>query len=399
MSRPDPASLELRLLAAVARVRPVAAARAEASDREGTLHPEVVAALRAEGLFGFAAPREVGGEGAGPLAQLTVVEATAYADSSAGWALMIGALLTATMGSYLGDTAVRRIFRDGMPITAGHQVPMGRAVPVAGGFEITGRWAFGSGIRHADWVFCPAVIDTGAPPEGPPPMISFAVPAAAVQIEPTWSTALLRGSGSDHYRLESAFVEEAFTCPFPAAPRRRGGASFELPFVALVAAVHIGFALGVARRALDEVAEQSAPRRVLAWTQTLLRDDRAFRVDFGRASAELAAARALSREVIAATTERVERGDVLTAGDWANVRSAVTYATEVAARATTFALRAGGASSMSAKSVLERCFRDAHAALQHVAASDDAYDLATRVRLGEPAQHVLHLPRPKATAM
>lgn len=395
MSRLAAASIEPSLLAAVDRVRPVAVAHAEESDRARTLHPAVVAAMRAEGLFGFAAPREVGGAEAPPIAQLAIVEAMAHADSSAGWALMIGGLSTAMMGAYLGDAAVRHVFRDGVPITAGQQVPMGRAVPVRGGFEVTGRWAFGSGIRHADWVFSPVVVETGAPPQGMPRMVSVAVPVSQARVESTWSTGLLRGTGSEHYRLESVFVEEALTCPFPAAPRLRGGPAFELPFVALVAAVHVGFALGVAQRALDEVAEQSAPRRVLAWTQTVLRENGAFRVDFGRASAELSAARALSREVIAAATERVAGGHDLDAAGWAKVRCAITYATEVAAKVTAFTLRAGGASSLGERSVLERCFRDAHGALQHIAASDDAYDFATRVRLGEAPPHLFYLPRPR----
>lgn len=398
MSRSAASSIESRLLAAVARVRPVAVAHAEASDREGTLHPAVVAAMRAEGLFGFVAPREVGGDDAPPLVQLAVVEAMAHADPSAGWSLMIGGVLTGMMGAYLGEETVRRIFRDGMPVTAGHQVPTGRAAAVPGGYEVTGRWAFGSGVRHADWVFSPAVVDTGAPPQGMPAMVMVAVPVDRVEVEATWTTALLRGSGSEHYRLESVFVEEAFTCPFPAAPRLRGGPAFELPFVALVAAVHMGFALGVAQRALDEVADQSAHRRVLAWPQKLLREDGAFRVDFGRTAAEISAARALAREALAAATERVEQGGALDARDWASLRSAITHVTEVTARATAFALRAGGASSMGEKSVLERCFRDAHGALQHIAASDDAFDFATRVRLGESPEHLFYVPRPRLPA-
>lgn len=398
MSRPVDPSIEARLLAAVERVRPLAEARAEVADRERTLCPEVVAAMRAEGLWGFAAPREVGGDGAGPLAQLAVVEAMAHAEPSAGWALMIGGLLTAMMGAYLGDAGVRRVFRDGMPITAGLQVPMGRAARVRGGFEVSGRWGFGSGIRHAQWVFTPVVIDGEAPVHGMPPMTLVAVPIEQVVIEPTWTTSLLRGTGSEHYRLEGVFVEEALTCPYPAAPRLRGGAWLELPFVAEVAAVHIGFALGVARRALDVVADESAPRRVLGWTQTLLREDGAFRTEYGRAWTELAAARALTREVIAEADACVEGGGALDPAGWARVRTTITHATEVAARTAAFALRAGGASSMGEKSVLERCFRDLHGALQHIAASPDAYDFATRVRLGDPPQHLFYLPRPRVAA-
>jgi alkylation response protein AidB-like acyl-CoA dehydrogenase len=280
---------------------------------------------------------------------------------------------------------------------------MGQARPVPGGFEISGRWGFGSGIRHADWILTAAVIQGGGPPAaapagaaaGLPPMVLFAVPAERAQIEATWDTTMLRGSGSHHYRMEAVFVDEAFTAPYPAAPRLRGGAFFELPFAALVAASHIGFALGVAQRALDEVADGVAPHRIRIWSREPLRAGSGFRVDLGRAGAQLASARAFSREVIGAVTARVETGEALGSQDWARVRSAIAHATEVAAEVTTFAFRAGGSSALGASSVLERCFRDVHAALQHAAASDEAFDFAARVRLGDAPQVPLHLPRPR----
>ena len=109
-------------------------------------------------------------------------------------------------------------------------MPLGRARPVSGGFEITGRWGFGSGVRHTDWVLTAAVIDdgsilpapvaTGAAPASPS-FIFFVVPTDRVQIEDTWRTHMLSGTGSHHYRLENVFVEEDFTCPYPLPLRQR----------------------------------------------------------------------------------------------------------------------------------------------------------------------------------
>ena len=52
--------------------------------KAGVHHPDVVAALRKEGLFALAAPAELGGGGASGSTQLAVFEAMAHADSSAG---------------------------------------------------------------------------------------------------------------------------------------------------------------------------------------------------------------------------------------------------------------------------------------------------------------------------
>ncbi|MDI3291976.1 acyl-CoA dehydrogenase family protein [Polyangium sp. 15x6] len=386
--------LETSLLASVARVRSVAEAHADASNEGATLHPAVVEVMKKEGLFALAAPKEVGGQGADGRTQLVVYEAMAHADPSAGWALMIGAIMNGMMGAYLPEAATREIFAAGMTTSAGLQVPTGKARRVDGGFEVTGRWGFGSGIRHASWVYTAAMIEEPTQ-VGPPSFVQVAVPVSRVTIEDTWNTAFLRGSGSNHYRMESVFVDEAFTCSYPCASRKRGQAYFELPFIALVAPGHIGFALGVARRALEEITIV-APRRIKAWTGEALGTQSSFRVELGRKRAALDAARALGREVIELSMQRAEAGRALSPEDWAAVRAATTYTTEVAADVTSFAFRAGGSSAIYAGTVLDRCFRDVHAAAQHIAATDDAYDYAARVSMGEAPFNPLLLPRESA---
>ncbi|TKC90369.1 acyl-CoA dehydrogenase family protein [Polyangium fumosum] len=394
MTKETESVLEARLLASVARVRPIAEAHADASNEGATLHPAVVAAMKEEGLFALAAPKEVGGLGADGRTQFVVYEAMAHADPSAGWALMIGAIMNGMMGAYLPEAATREIFAGGMPTSAGLQVPTGKAVRVRGGFEVTGRWGFGSGIRHASWVYTAAAIE--APGQaGPPSFVQVAVPVSRVTIEDTWNAAFLRGSGSNHYRMEAVFVDESFTCSYPGAARKRGQAYFELPFIALTAPGHIGFALGVARRALEEIAIV-APRRIKAWNGEALAAQSSFRVELGRKRAALDAARALGRSVMELAMQKAEAGEALSPEDWAAVRAATTYTTEVAADVTSFAFRAGGSSAIYAGTVLERCFRDIHAAAQHIAATDDSYEYAARVAMGEAPLHPLLMPRDSA---
>ncbi|WP_437284099.1 acyl-CoA dehydrogenase family protein [Sorangium sp. So ce406] len=397
MSEPRRSPDRERLLAAVERVRGVAAAHAEASERLRTLAPAVVDALRSSGLFALAAPRALGGAECDPLTQVEVFEAMARADASAGWSLMISALLAAAAGGTLPDAGAREVFAGPFPTFAGLQVPTGLARRVAGGYAVEGRWAFGSGVRHAAWVFTCAVVapEGGAPPAGPPEMISLAVPRERVVVEDTWDVAGLRGTGSEHYRIEGAFVPEALTCPFPAAPQRRGGALYSLPFIALVAAAHVGFALGVGRRALDEIAAV-APRRIKVWPQLALGSHAAFHMDLGRAEAKLAAARAYAFDALGRMWDRARAGEALSIEDWSAIRLVQTYVTDVAAEVAGFAYRAGGGGALFAESPLQRCFRDIHAATQHIAATDDAYEFAGRARLGIAELHPMLAPRPAA---
>jgi alkylation response protein AidB-like acyl-CoA dehydrogenase len=394
MSEPRRSPERAALLASVEGVRPTALAHADASERGRTLARPVVEALRESGLFAMAVPRALGGAECEPITQLEVFEAMARVDTSAGWSLMIGAITTAFAGAYLPAAGRAAIFAARSPICVGLQHPVGVARRAPGGYVLGGRWAFGSGVRHADWVLSGAVIEPGegAAPTDAPAMLTAAVPVARVLIEDTWDASGLRGSGSDHYRMEGVFVPDDLVYGFPTAPRRCGGPLFSLPLIALLTPAHVGFALGTARRALDEIIDL-APRRQKLWTRLPLGGHAAFHMDLGRAEARLGAARAYAFEVISMMWDRALAAQPLSFSDWAAIRLVTTHVTEVAADVVTFAYRSGGGTALYNSSPLQRCFRDIHAATQHIAATDDAYEFAGRVRLGLAEPHPLLAPR------
>ena len=82
--------------------------------------------------------------------------------------ILAGLLLMGTElalpGVFLAEEALRVMFRAGIaPLAAGCYMPTGQAVAAHGGYRITGRWAFASGIRHAEWVSGSAwVVNDGA---------------------------------------------------------------------------------------------------------------------------------------------------------------------------------------------------------------------------------------------
>ena len=383
------------LLASVDDVAPIAAAHAAEAERVRTLPRPVVEALQRSGLFAMATPRALGGAECGPLAQLEVFEAMAKVDASAGWGLMIGAMTAALAGGYLPDAGAGRVFApDASPLFAGAVAPAGTAERVDGGYRIRGRWPFGSGVRHADWVLTSAVIvpTSTAPTGAPPEMISFVVPIADVVTHDTWHVAGLKGTGSDDYSINGAFVADDETYSFPAAAPRRGGALFALPLIAFLSPAHAGFALGVARRALDEIAAL-APQRSKAWSSVTLGSHAGFQTELGRREATLQAARAYAVSVFEAMTSCARDARPLGPREWASIRMATTYVTEVAADAARFSYTAGGGRALYEGSILQRCFRDLHAATQHIAATDEAYEFGGRVQLGLETAHPLLAPR------
>jgi hypothetical protein len=141
------------LLAAVEGVRAVVTAGADEAEASATLPAATVAALAAAGLFALKLPAVLGGAEADPVTQCEVIEAVSYLDPSAGWCTMIGATGIALPAAFLREEAIEQIFGGNqVPTAAGALMPSGQAVPVDGGYRVSGRWAFASGVRHAQWM-------------------------------------------------------------------------------------------------------------------------------------------------------------------------------------------------------------------------------------------------------
>jgi alkylation response protein AidB-like acyl-CoA dehydrogenase len=329
-----------------------------------------------------------------------VIEALARIDTSSAWSLMISAMQTATAGAYLPEAGVLEVFAEGIPVCAGLILPSGQLRARPGGFRVDGRWAFGSGIRHADWVVTSAVLAEPGVSYSPgsfPEMRTIVMRAQELVIEDTWHALGLRGSGSEHYRVEAGFVPEHRTFAFPRAAALRGGPSFDLPFIALVSSVHSGFVLGAARAALDEIV-RIAPTRTKRWTSVPWSEHAGFQLDLGRADAELRAARAFAYEAAQLLEQRCGQGRPLSNRDWSITRSAVTLATETAVKVTQVAFHAGGGEALYQPNLLERLLRDVLAAGQHAAGREEAFEFTGRWLLGNADSPILHLPRePRAS--
>ena len=154
------------LMDAVDSVRETLAANTLAAEEAATLPPASVAALYDSGLLRLKLPHVLGGAEADPVTQLDVLEAVSRIDPSAGWCLMIGAASLGSLAAFLPDDAIEELFVDGKPPkVAGAFAPYGAAIPVKDGYRLTGRWPFGSGVRHAEWVSAGARVqsDAGAP--------------------------------------------------------------------------------------------------------------------------------------------------------------------------------------------------------------------------------------------
>ncbi len=371
-------------VAAARSIAPLVDAEAAAGDAGQTLTRPVIEALTRVGLFDLMVPRDLGGTEADTLTTLAVFEELSRADGSAGWSFLANATTTAFAAAYTGDDAVEAMFGGPRPVIhAGMLGPRGEADRVEGGYRVRGRFSFGSGCAHAGWIGAGTLVKqdgqfvTG--PTGMPELRVVFVPRANVRFLDNWDVIGLSGTGSFDYELPEQFVDEAFTFPLTTAVARRGGPVYRLGVLVLTSIGHCGFALGVGRRALEEIARLSTTKIRMAATAPI-GDQQLFQHDFAFHEAAMRSARAYAHEMFGAAQDAVDRGDQPTAELQQRVRQVTTYATRVAAEAIRFAYTWAGTDALRA-SPLQRCFRDIHAATQHIFVDNSTLTNAAAVLL------------------
>ncbi|WP_235502630.1 MULTISPECIES: acyl-CoA dehydrogenase family protein [unclassified Kitasatospora] len=240
---------------------PVLRERAAEIEANRTLPAEVVELLRGTGVFGMCFGREWGGPELTSMEQTEVVEALAYGDASAAWCAVIGAN-GGIYANFLDQAVAKELFPRLDLVVAGLLQPSGRAERVPGGFRLSGRWSFGSGIKHSDWVTSGAFIfQDGEPWAAPGSKHShdsrqFLVPRSAVEVIDNWDTTGLCGSGSCDYTMTDVFVPEERTYTFDPAHSSPGPLAQPDAFTRAMC----GVPLGVARAALDHAREIASTR-------------------------------------------------------------------------------------------------------------------------------------------
>jgi indole-3-acetate monooxygenase len=352
---------------------PVIAEQASLSEAKGSLTQETIQALKESGLFHFWLPRCFGGEETPPVEALRAIESLCYADGSTGWVVMATGAAVGSAGAYLAESAANHLFRNAQPIIAGQGAPNGTANIEAGGFRLSGRWSYGSGALHSQYIHTGAVVtDAGTPKivvgSGAPETRIFILPTDRVTLLDNWDVLGLRATGSIDYAITDVHVPNEFTHSFLATVPNQGGDLYRIGILGMTGLGHAGFALGVARRALDElltVVSSDAGRPTLvnqaSGSENLVQL-------YASAEANLRSVRAFAYDVWADIQRSVELGRPMEVRQLTLARLIVNHSTTVATNIVTFALRYGGGKA-TRNGPLQRCFRDMQTGAQHITTS------------------------------
>jgi alkylation response protein AidB-like acyl-CoA dehydrogenase len=379
----DLASPDAAVLEQARKLAPFIEAEAESCERQGTMPASVVESLRDSGLFSILVPRSLGGSEVSAVTALAVFEELTAADASIGWSHMANAS-TSAFSAYLGDDAVEAMFADHLAIMAGQFSPKGPSVAVDGGYQVQGRYAFGSGSGHADWIGGGTVEMDGQAPrmvDGRPIIRAFFVPRSEVEFLGGWDVMGLIGTGSFDYAIAERVVPAGFTFEITNPHQHRGGSLYGLGVLGVTSIGHAGFALGVGRRAIDEVLMLAGRKQRMGYATNVAGMER-FQYGLGHETAKLKAARALLFQTFTAAQQQLEAGQPLDEELRLGIRQATTHAAHVSAQVVDFAYHWSGADGIR-PGALQRLYRDTHASTQHIFVDDNTFSEYGRHLLAE----------------
>jgi 3-hydroxy-9,10-secoandrosta-1,3,5(10)-triene-9,17-dione monooxygenase len=366
---------------------PVLRERAAHCEELRRLPDETLRDFHDSGLFRFQQPGRVGGSELDFVAVVDFGALVARACASSAWNLInLGShhLLLGMFPPKAQDEVWGRSV-DTL-IASSFVFPAGRAVRADGGYRISGRWPFSSGVDPSDWnMLAGQVAGEG---DAPPEQRVFLLEKSQYVVHDTWFAGGLRGTGSKDVEAADAFVPEHRTL---AVADLRGGATpgsvvnpgplYRMPVFALFPYMLSGVALGVAEGLIDQFASGTVGRGKM--TGAKIAAVQSVQLRLGEAAAFARASRLFQETNCREAQAMIERGDVPDLPTKTRYRLEGAYAVDWAVRAVDTMFMLSGASGLYVSGHVARALRDALAVKQHFSFNTDvAGTTYGRVELG-----------------
>lgn len=368
------------------------AGRSAEIEARRALPDDIADALAEAGLYRLLTPAAYGGHEAPPASFWCVIERLARADAAAAWCSFI-ACTSSLLAAWLPAGEAAAVFgRPGLK-AAGVFAPRGRATPAeqagVAGWQVSGRWAWGSGTANADviTVGCLVAGADGQPQalaDGTPRVLSLLLDRAQVHLLDNWQAVGLCGSGSGEFEVHAAFVPATrAACLFDAPVLRTPLTKF--PLFGLLAISIAAVAAGIARGALDHFAETAARSVPQAGTRPLA-TRATVQEAMARATAQLQSARAWLLAAVDEAWAAAQQPGTLPLAHRRDLRLAATHLTHTAAEVVGRVYTLAGGAAVFAASPLQRALRDVHVATQHMMVGESTWELTGRLLLDQPTQ-------------
>ncbi|WP_315928217.1 acyl-CoA dehydrogenase family protein [Mesorhizobium sp. SP-1A] len=259
------------LIARARKLQPLLREEQQACEERGHPSRDVAKAIRDAGLFRILSPKRYGGYQMALPNFYAVIMEIARGCPSTGWWYALGAAHAVQVSSYLEKQGQDEVFAHGPDFCAPWSFNADRAtaLPVAGGYRVSGKWAYCSGAPHADFFMggmsVPDMQGRTASRETSwiAPTLTVVVPRGQFEMLDDWGDFLgMRGSGSNSVVLQDVFVPDHMTIRMnhaatlfgetPGSRLHDGAALYGGLFNAFAEGSLAAMAAGTAMAAIDE---------------------------------------------------------------------------------------------------------------------------------------------------
>lgn len=264
-AREQPADAE-ELLDRIRALVPLFRANAVQTEKEQRVAQENLDALRAAGMFRLTSPPQYGGYKLSLPYLLKIIFEAGRGCASTGWILANDAASTTfTLG--FPEDALKDMYGDSPDtlIYSTANIPGSYAIPVDGGYSVSGKFPWSSGCEFSDWVYialAPVVEGEAEPTK----LLIGVAPNDQVKIEQTWNCAGMNGTGTHTVIVEELFIPEHRTILIDISPENRVDEDERHTAVMRGSLQSLAALVGAAQGALDTVTEALAKRRPISLT-------------------------------------------------------------------------------------------------------------------------------------
>jgi len=366
---------------------------ADQIEREQRLPAELVALLHEAGFYRLVVPQSLGGLQVDPVTYTGVVETLAEGCGSVGWNIANNNIIK-LVALGLPDDGVQEILGNGAEtVIAGTAVAGGgQAVPVPGGYRVTGRWSFGTGCMEANWMLGSfQILDNGKPRPGttgaPGYWRGLFRRSETEVIAGTWDVSGLRGTGSFDWTVTDVFLPEHRVMYHAGAPldnqwSRWPGLTYALPSVAWVGPHHSSVVTGIARAGITALIELAAVKVPRGRGSATLQQSEQVQEAVARADTVLGAARLWRSAAVAEMWNTMAAGGETTLLQRARCRLAAVHAGDTARQAMDMVYHFSGTTGFRRDTRMAECWRDLHTVGQTGMVAPEWYPIGGRALLG-----------------
>jgi 3-hydroxy-9,10-secoandrosta-1,3,5(10)-triene-9,17-dione monooxygenase len=356
------------LMARAEALVPAIRARVDETERLRRLPEDTVAELRAAGLNRVLQPAAHGGAEAPFAGLVDVVSTIAGACASTGWVLAQYTIHNYMVAQFPAEGQQDMWGDKPAAFVCGVLIPgCGKAEPVDGGWRLSGRWPFASGVMSADWCILSAFGQNDARES-----LMFLVPRDSLTVHDTWHTIGLCGTGSNDVSVEDLFIPAHRTMTvdeskYGEAPGTKvnTGPLYRLGTFSMFSVVQSSTAYGLARGALDNFLARTRQRTGRVSGQRVI-DYGTTQVKIGEAAVALDTARVMLYACADEAMAVAAAGGVMNIEDKSRMRGDATFAGNLAARAVDIMFSLAGGAGLYDGHPISRTLRDMKCAQSHM---------------------------------